>query len=119
MFLSVFAFTIQPSVLLIIWGSVSGVLICTGYFFGFPKDEAEESVYSREFWMFAASFVLFLSAVTISIFTSIPIFNKLFGMNKAPFTVDKFNAWQIPFAIVIALLLAIGQFFTRLAASGF
>jgi cytochrome c-type biogenesis protein CcmF len=111
LFTLVFTFTVQPSILLIIWGSVSGVLIFTGYFFGFPKDKTEESVYSREFWMFAASFVLFLSAVTISIFTSIPIFNKLFGMNKAPFTVDKFNAWQIPFAIVVALLLAIGQFF--------
>ncbi len=111
LFLLVFAFTIQPSVLLIVWGSASTILIFTGYFIGFPKDKADESIYSREFWMFAASFVLFLSAVTISIFTTIPVFNKLFGMNKAPFTVDKFNSWQIPFAIVVALLLAIGQFF--------
>ena len=111
LFLLVFTFSIQPAILLVVWGSISGLLIFTGYFIGFPKDKAEESVYSREFWLFAASFVLFLSAVTISIFTSIPIFNKLFGMNKAPFTVDKYNAWQIPFAIAVALLLAIGQFF--------
>jgi len=110
-FFSVFAFDIFPSILLISWGLVSLGLLFTGYFFGFPKDEKEESIYSREFWMFAASFVLFLSAITISIFTSIPIFNKLFGTNKAPFTPEKFNSWQVPFAIVIALLLAIGQFY--------
>lgn len=111
LFLSVFAFNIMPGTLLICWGVISLLLLFTGYFAGFPKDDKEESIYSREFWMFAASFVLFLSAVTISIFTSIPIFNKLFDMNKAPFTPDKFNSWQIPFAIVIAKLLAIGQFF--------
>lgn len=110
-FLSVFAFNIFPGTLLIAWGLVSLAFLFTGYFYGFPKDEQEESVYSREFWLFAASFVLFLSAVTISIFTSIPIFNKLFDLNKAPFTPEKFNQWQIPFAIVVALLLAIGQFY--------
>lgn len=110
-FFAVFAFDLLPGALLISWGFVSLALLFTGYFYGFPKDDAEESLYSREFWLFAASFVLFLSAVTISIFTSIPIFNKLFDLNKAPFTPDKFNAWQIPFAIVLALLLAIGQFF--------
>lgn len=110
-FVSVFAFNLFPSILLISWGTASLGFLFTGYFFGFPKDDKEESIYSREFWLFAASFVLFLSAVTISIFTSIPIFNKLFDLHKAPFTPEKFNAWQIPFAIVIALLLAIGQFF--------
>ncbi|HKC69831.1 MAG TPA: cytochrome c-type biogenesis CcmF C-terminal domain-containing protein, partial [Bacteroidia bacterium] len=110
-FLLVFAFNIQPTILLTVWGSASLVLLFTGYFIEFPKDEKDEGIYSREFWLFVASFVLFLSAVTISIFTSIPIFNKMFGMSKAPFTIDKYNAWQIPFAIIIALLLAIGQFF--------
>ena len=108
--LLVFTFNIQPSILLTSWGSISLVLLFTAYFYGFPKDKTDENVYSREFWMFTASFVLFLSATTISIFTSIPIFNKMFGMNKAPFTIEKFNAWQIPFAIIVALLLAIGQF---------
>src|ERR1035437_1894038 len=70
LFILVFTFTIQPSILLTVWGSISAVLIFTGYFIGFPKDKSEEPVYSREFWMFAASFVLFLSAVTITIFTS-------------------------------------------------
>jgi cytochrome c-type biogenesis protein CcmF len=111
LFLLVFAFNIQPTILLTVWGCASLVLLFTGYFIEFPKDEKEESVYSREFWLFVASFVLFLSGVTISIFTSIPIFNKMFGMNKAPFTIDKYNAWQIPFAIIVAFLLAIGQFF--------
>jgi cytochrome c-type biogenesis protein CcmF len=110
-FLLVFAFNISPSILLCTWGGISFALLFTAYFLGFPKDASEESIYSREFWLFSASFVLFLSAITISIFTSIPIFNKLFGMNKAPFTIDKYNAWQIPFAIAVAVLLGVGQFF--------
>ena len=109
--LLIFAFNIQPSILLTVWGSISVALLFTGYFIGFPKDKTDESVYSREFWLFVASFVLFLSGITLSIFTSIPIFNKMFGMTKAPFTIDKYNAWQIPFAIIVAFLLAIGQFF--------
>ncbi|MHB8260344.1 MAG: cytochrome c biogenesis protein CcsA [Bacteroidia bacterium] len=111
LFLIVFGFSIQPSILLSVWGGISGLLLFTAYFFGFPKDKDDESIYSREFWMFAASFVLFLSATTISIFTTIPVFNKMFGMNKAPFTIEKFNQWQTPFAILVALMLAIGQFF--------
>jgi cytochrome c-type biogenesis protein CcmF len=110
-FIAVFMFSLFPTVLLTTWGIISLGLLFTGYFYKFPKDDKEENIYSREFWMFAASFVLFLSAVTISIFTSIPVFNKMFGTNKAPFTPEKFNSWQIPFAIVIALLLAIGQFY--------
>lgn len=110
-FFAVFAFTLFPSILLIFWGFVSLGLLFTGYFLDFPKDESEESVYSREFWLFAGAFVLFLSAITISIFTSIPIFNKLFDMSRAPFTPEKFNSWQIPFAIFVALLMAIGQFY--------
>jgi cytochrome c-type biogenesis protein CcmF len=110
-FLSVFAFTIFPSILLISWGFLSLGFLFTAYFLGFPKDDGEESIYSREFWLFAGAFVLFLSSITISIFTSIPIFNKLFGMSRAPFTPEKFNSWQIPFAIFVAFMMAIAQFY--------
>ncbi|MBS1645992.1 MAG: cytochrome c biogenesis protein CcsA [Bacteroidetes bacterium] len=110
-FLSIFAFNIYPGTLLSIWGGTSFVLLFLAYFFSFPKDKEEEQIYSREFWLFIAAFILFLSALTISIFTSIPVFNKMFGTHKAPFTIDKYNAWEIPFAIIIALLLAVGQFF--------
>lgn len=111
LFLLVFAFDIQPSLLLSVWGGISFILLFTAYFDGFPKDESDENVYSREFWLFIGAFVLFLSALTISIFTSIPIFNKMFGMSKAPFTIEKFNTWQMPFAILVSLLIAVTQFF--------
>src|SRR5690606_225335 len=44
-----------------------------------PFIAKEENTYSREFWMFIGSLVLFLSAVFISIFTSLPVINKIFG----------------------------------------
>lgn len=78
----------------------------------FPKD-AEEAMLSREFWMFIGSIVLLISAFQITYTTSIPVWNKLFHLNMAPpaKAIDHYNAWQIPFAIIIALLIGTSQFF--------
>ena len=48
-----------------------------------------------------------------NLLTSIPVSNKLFGLNQAP-PVDRigfYNRWQIPFAIIVTLLVAVGLFF--------
>lgn len=111
LFIVVFALNLFPSVLLLTWGTVSLLLIFYAYVQYFPKDKQEEELWSREFWMFIGALVLFLSATTIIIFTSIPIFNKLFGTKRAPFTIEKYNTWEIPFAIVVVLLVAVTQFF--------
>ena len=49
-----------------------------------PTIQKEEETYSREFWMFIGSLVLFLSAAVIITKTSTPVFNKIFGTNIAP-----------------------------------
>ncbi|MFT4204342.1 MAG: cytochrome c biogenesis protein CcsA [Chitinophagaceae bacterium] len=86
------------------------------YFFlrlkNIPSIQKEENTYSREFWMFIGSLVLFLSAVIIIGKTSFPIFNKVFGTNIAkpedpPFS---YNQIQVFIAIVIGLLTAVGQY---------
>lgn len=79
----------------------------------FPRSTAEESMTSREFWMFIGMLVLVVSAVQITFTTSIPVINKLFGTKMAPpeKAVEYYNSWQIPIAAVIAILAGIGQFF--------
>jgi cytochrome c-type biogenesis protein CcmF len=86
-----------------------------------PKGKTEESLSSREFWMFIGSLVLLISAFQIIFSTSIPVINALVGpegwipmmedaMAPPLDAIEHYNSFQVPFAIVIALLMAIGQF---------
>lgn len=77
-----------------------------------PHVVKEESSWSREFWMFIASLVLFLSAISIIIPTSFPIFKKLFGANWDIGEEKEFayNRIQIFVAIIIGVLAAITQY---------
>jgi cytochrome c-type biogenesis protein CcmF len=72
----------------------------------------EDNSTSREFWMFIGALVLLVSSFQITFTTSIPVINKIFGSNLAPPTkvVEHYNSWQIPFAIIVALLMAVTQF---------
>ncbi len=74
---------------------------------------SEDNIWSREFWMFIGALILVLSAMQVTITTSIPVFNKIFGTSAAPPSdaIGHYNKFQLPFAIVIGLLTAIGQFF--------
>ncbi len=77
----------------------------------FPKKDNDE-VMTREFWMLIGAIVVLISAFQITATTSIPVFNKLFGTEIAPpiDNVNFYNTWQMPFAIVIALGIAISQY---------
>jgi len=77
-----------------------------------PSIVKEENTYSREFWMFIGSLVLFLSASVIIVKTSTPVWNKLFGTNIAPPEDPEFahNQIQIFVAIIIGLLTAVTQY---------
>jgi cytochrome c-type biogenesis protein CcmF len=102
--------------LLLGWLLVSFVLTIYSYIKFFPKEEDEESLYSREFWMFVGSLVFLLSALVITYFTSIPVMNKLFQgwlyeSEKAGIKVADYNMWQTPFAIIVLLLVAVTQYF--------
>ncbi len=90
----------------------------------------EDDTLSREFWIFIGSLVLILSSLQITFETSLPIFNKLFGPNGAFFTlydVDKapalnrlavYNSWQVPFTIVLTLILGGVQFLSNKKTNG-
>jgi cytochrome c-type biogenesis protein CcmF len=78
-----------------------------------PKSHSEESLTSREFWIFIGMLVLVISCLQITFTTSIPVMNKLFGSNMAPpaKAVEHYNSWQIPIAVIISLLIGFGQYF--------
>jgi cytochrome c-type biogenesis protein CcmF len=96
---------------LLSWVFASIILTIHSYVLNFPKEEEEENLYSREFWMFVGSLLFLLSALVITYFTSIPVLNKLFNLEKAPLKVSDYNMWQTPFAILVLVLVGFTQFF--------
>jgi cytochrome c-type biogenesis protein CcmF len=80
-----------------------------------PREAQEDSIWSREFWMLIGALVLLISAFQITLTTSIPVINKLFGTHMAPPAEGKafqhYHQWQIPFAILVLILIACTQFF--------
>lgn len=85
-----------------------------------PAIQKEENGTSREFWMFIGSLVFFLSALVIIGQTSLPVFNKLFGIKFAPPEDPEFayNSIQIYVAVIIGLLTAVGQYLKYKETSG-
>ncbi len=77
--------------------------------------QEEEASLSREFWMFLGAVVLLLAAFHITIETSKPVAGALFDANWT-LTTDvakrtaKFHQFQIPFAIVLTVLMGISQY---------
>ncbi|RYZ55777.1 MAG: hypothetical protein EOP49_02155, partial [Sphingobacteriales bacterium] len=93
------------------------LLISIGLMIGYrwksmPRVAGEEATGSREFWMFIGSFVLLLSAIQISISTSIPVWAPLAkwltGKDIAPplEPVQHYNSIQVWVAIIIGGLTA-------------
>ncbi|MGB0979945.1 MAG: cytochrome c biogenesis protein CcsA, partial [Croceimicrobium sp.] len=87
----------------------------------FPSEANGDDLSSREFWMFIGSLILLISSFQIIFSTSIPVINKLIGPDgfisllsdeMAPplDAIKHYNSWQLPFSIVTALLIAIGQY---------
>ncbi len=77
-----------------------------------PTVNREENTYSREFWMFIGSLVLFLSGLVIIVITSLPVFNKIlhtkWAVGEDP---EGFhNQVQVFVAIIIGILTATTQY---------
>jgi cytochrome c-type biogenesis protein CcmF len=122
-----------PAIILFV--AVSLVMTVVAYRKGPFHGHEEEQLLTREFWLFIASLVLLLSAMQIIFSTSIPVFNLLLAPFQSAFqslhdatgwgwahtlATDKlappveakahFNKWQIPFAFIVAMLVAFGQY---------
>lgn len=78
----------------------------------FLKKSEEDAFWSREFWIFLGALVLVISAFQITLSSSIPVINELFGSQLAPPSdpIEHYNSWQLPLAILVSLFVAISQF---------
>jgi cytochrome c-type biogenesis protein CcmF len=92
--------------------AVPALALFIGRYKHIPTIRKEESSYSREFWMFIGSLVLFLSALFIIVSTSLPVLNKIFNKSWAVGEDVEFayNRIQIFVAIILGLLTAVSQF---------
>jgi len=87
---------------------LAGVFMFIKRYKNFPTKEGTDSVLTKDFFMLIGSLVLALSAFQITMTTSIPIWNKLFGLHIAPplDPVKFYNNWQIPYTIIVLLIVA-------------
>ena len=80
----------------------------------FPPRKEDDAVYSKEFWMSIGSLVLLLSAVLISVSTSLPVINKVIASFDSGYTgrvinepIQHYNKYQIWVAIIVSILSGI------------
>jgi len=87
---------------------LSGVFMFRKRYKYFPTKEVTDSIWTKDFFMLIGSLILALSAFQITMTTSIPIWNKLFGLHIAPplDPVKFYNNWQIPYTIIVLLIVA-------------
>ena len=76
-----------------------------------PNPPKEETLYSREFWMFIGSLVLLFGSVLITVSTSLPVYNTIMQYFNPSFEgrvindpVDHYNKSQLWIAIFVAML---------------
>ncbi len=84
---------------------------------GIPTKQQEETVGSREFWMFLGSLVLLFSAGMITASTSLPVVNKIgdalgleFGHLTINDPVEHYNKYQLWVGVFMGTFTAIGQY---------
>lgn len=82
-----------------------------------PIPEKEETIFSKEFWMFIGALVLLFSSILITFTTSIPVYNKLaelmgydLGLTSPLEPIQHYNKYQLWIAVFIGLFSATSQF---------
>jgi cytochrome c-type biogenesis protein CcmF len=114
---SVHSFTdlgMSGQLLVLLFVYVIGIVLLAAHRWqAFPKS-ADESApfFSRETFLLLAAVVLTFAAVQITLTTSLPVANKVFGTNLAPSGKIQFYyyQWNVWVGVLIALLSAVGQF---------
>lgn len=91
------------------------IIMALYYFFkrfrSIPSKPKEESIYSREFWMFIGSLVLFFSGFLIDFSSSLPVYNTIVKVFDPNFVgkviqdpIEHYNKYQLWIAILVGLL---------------
>ena len=81
------------------------------------EKEKEESIYSREFWLFIGSLVLFFSSAIITASTSLPVFNTIASYFSPGYIgkvindpIPHYNKYQLWIAVFISVISAVTLF---------
>lgn len=84
---------------------------------GIPSPAKEESLTSREFWMFIGSLTLLFSAIIITLSTSLPVFNQTVQAFYPEFKgrvitepISHYNRYQLWIAVLVCFLTGIAQY---------
>jgi cytochrome c-type biogenesis protein CcmF len=91
------------------------VMLIVSYEKEYDQEKGEVKKTSKEFWMLTGALVILVSALQITVSTSIPVINKVFGLSLDAFTDLRsrnafYHTWQIPMAVVVTLLMGVSQF---------
>ncbi|RTL56320.1 MAG: cytochrome c assembly protein [Sphingobacteriales bacterium] len=91
---------------------IPALILFAGRYKQIPSIVKEESISSREFWLFVGSLVLFLSALYITFFTSLPVFNNVADKKKALGEDQEYtyNRVMVLVTVILGLLTAITQY---------
>ena len=97
---------------------VGGLFLLAKNWSKIPNPTKDESITSREFWMFIGSLVLILSVVLMTFTTSIPVFNKILAainpsvkpLSPPVDVVGHYNKTQLWIGVFMGFLSAGAQF---------
>jgi cytochrome c-type biogenesis protein CcmF len=83
-----------------------------------PAPEKEESIYSREFWMYVGALVLLFSGILINASSSLPVFNRIARVFDPAYIgrvikdpIQHYNKYQLWIAVFIGVLTGIAVWF--------
>lgn len=104
----------QKGIIFISWSVVNVGFLIYAYHKFYPHQKKDDHLSSREFWMLAGITLLVISAIQITISTSIPVINELFNTRFDAFTNltlrnQYYGTWQVPLAILVVGLMGVTQ----------
>ncbi|MBC8043199.1 MAG: cytochrome c biogenesis protein CcsA [Rhizobacter sp.] len=88
---------------------LGGSVLLAVRFKSIPVSRANESMYSKEFFLLCGSVVLMMIALVIAAGTSTPLIDKLLGRATTKLEPEFYNKVTLPLAVLIGLFSAIGQ----------
>jgi len=114
---SAHAFTemgLEPQLIfMVLFFSLLSVLLYVSKTKTIPVFKKEESIYSREFWMFVGALVLLFSGAIIAASTSLPVMNAIIALRDPEFVgtvisdpIPHYNKFQVWIAILVTVLSA-------------
>lgn len=108
----------------IIFFTVLGFGLLIYHFRKIPNIEKEETIQSKEFWMYVGTLVLLLSGILINASSSLPVFNSIASYFDKGYVgrviqdpIEHYNKYQLWIAVFIGFLSGISIWFQYRAVS--